>query len=140
MQTLFDTLKNLILNMQAIGWEPYPMIATVCVMIGGRLFFEEDVVRVNDLDAKKEQMAVKRWVALASYVLSVAACYAFDYPKNKEEHLQAFIFSVMNVIVGYAAYSAYQTIDVKGKLKNYVTTKIGGQDASANTGDPANKP
>jgi hypothetical protein len=137
MQTLFDTLKNVILNMTAIGWEPYPLIATVCVMIGGRLFFEEDIVKINDVESKREQMSVKRWVALASYVLSVVACYAFDFPKTKEEHLQAFIFSIMNVIVGYAAYSAYQTIDVKGRLKNFVTSKIGGSDVPSNSGDPS---
>jgi len=132
MQVFFDSLKNLLLNMTSVGWAPWPMLITAIFSVGARLFYEDDILEVNTMEAKKQQVKIKKWVIGVAYVVSVVSCYAFDFPKSIDEHLQIYCFSVLNIIIGYVSYSIYQLVDVKGKLKGAINAKFGGGNPPAN--------
>ena len=127
MQQTFDAIRNIFTNMQAIGWAPWPLVFACAGTIVARLAMEDDVLIVNSVEAKRKQGRAKMIAFGIGYVVSIAACYGFDHPKNTDETIQVFMFSILNSGLGYLAWSMYVIFDPISRFKDH----FGKKDAAA---------
>src|SRR5512139_851344 len=117
MQEIFDSVKNVFTNMSAIGWEPWPVVMACAATIIVRIAMEDDVLDVNTVEAKRKQGRAKMAAFAFGYFISVLACFGFDKPKDSQEIIQAFMFSLLNSGLGYLSYSFYIIVDPVGRFR-----------------------
>ena len=128
-QETFDAIKNILTNMEAIGWAPWPVVFACVATIVTRLALEDDILEINTLESKRKQGRSKMIAFAIGYVVSVVACYGFDTPKATDARIQAFMFSILNAGLGYLSWSFYVIWDPIGRFK----ARYGKKDAVAPT-------
>ena len=118
MQEIFDSVKNVFTNMQAIGWEPWPLVMACAATIIVRLALEDDVINITTIEGKRKQNRAKMAAFLFGYFISVIACYGFDKIDGQQDTIQAFMFSLLNAGIGYLAWSFYVIVDPINRIKD----------------------
>ena len=117
-QEAFAALANILANMKAIGWAPWPAVICVIVMVIVRKYAEDDILDVTTLEAKTKLEKMKLYSIGIGYGISLLGFYGFDMPTHTNEHIQALVFSALNTALGYMAWSMYKAIDPVTRIKN----------------------
>lgn len=117
MQEIFDAIKNVFTNMQAIGWAPWPVVFSAAATIIIRIYLEDDILDVTSIEDKRKQGRAKGYAFIAGYIVSVLSCFGFDRPSGVSDGIQALMFSILNSGMGYLAWSFYVVIDPVERFK-----------------------
>ncbi len=123
-----EAFKNVWNTLIAIGWNPYPTLIAIAVMIVGRLWLEPDVLEVNTPEAKKRMGLIKFWIVIATLVISCLAHIAVTRPKDAYDVIMSICMSFAHTAVAYFAYSIFAAVNPVGIVVGMIKRVTGQQE------------
>lgn len=128
MNEKLEAFKNVWATLIAIGWNPYPTLIAIAVMILGRYRFEPDVLDVNTPEDKRKHGYIKGLITLATLIISCLAHIAVTRPKDGYDVIMSICMSFAHTMVAYFVYSIWTAVNPVGLAVGFIRRVTGQQE------------